>query len=274
MAFTGLNRDLTCWFVSPTTVSSWNNYIWICFYFYPQCPAQNPACFKYSANIGKKKKKKRAEKRARSGTWSTASKTAWLGNPNSGQLGEHLGKPRWLQAQKYPFLKGWWDELGDFIHIHTMYKIDNYWCWSSNTLATWYKELDHWKRHWCYVRLRAGGEGDDRGWVGWMASLTQWTWVWANSGIQWMTGKPGVLQSLGSQRIGHNLATEQQQQNVNLLYSTGKNKRRYNLFVGWGHKESDMTKQLDWTELNLINAFHIKRNDTNEQQSKKKKKEK
>ena len=56
-----------------------------------------------------------------------------------------------------------------------------------------------------------GGKGDDRGWDGWMASLTQWTWIWANSGRWWRTGKPGVLLSTGSQRIGHDWATEQQQ---------------------------------------------------------------
>ena len=52
------------------------------------------------------------------------------------------------------------------------------------------------------------GEGDDRGWDGWMASLTQWTWVWVNSGSWWWTGRPGMLQSLGSQRVGHDRATE------------------------------------------------------------------
>ena len=52
------------------------------------------------------------------------------------------------------------------------------------------------------------GEGDDRGWDGWMASLTQWTWVWVNSGSWWWTGRPGVLQFMGSQRVGHNWATE------------------------------------------------------------------
>ena len=52
------------------------------------------------------------------------------------------------------------------------------WCWSSNTLATWCEELTHWKRPWCWGRLSAGGEGDDRGWDGWVASSTQWTWVW------------------------------------------------------------------------------------------------
>jgi len=54
------------------------------------------------------------------------------------------------------------------------------WSWSSNTFSTWCEELTHWKRPWCWERLRAGGEGDDRGWDGWIASLTQWTWVWAN----------------------------------------------------------------------------------------------
>ena len=65
--------------------------------------------------------------------------------------------------------------------------------WSSNPLATWCEELTHLKRPWCWERLRAGGEGDDRGWDGWMASLTQWTWVWASSQRWWRTGKPGVL---------------------------------------------------------------------------------
>ena len=55
------------------------------------------------------------------------------------------------------------------------------------------------KRPWCWERLKAGGEGDDRGWDGWMASLTQWTWVWVGSGGWWWSGKPGVLQSIGLQ---------------------------------------------------------------------------
>ena len=67
---------------------------------------------------------------------------------------------------------------------------------------------DHRKRPWCWERLRAGGEGDDRGWDGWMASPTQWTWVWVNSGSWWWTGKTGVLQSMGSQRVGHDWVTE------------------------------------------------------------------
>ena len=81
------------------------------------------------------------------------------------------------------------------------------WSWSSNTWATWCGELTHMKRPWCWERLKAG-ERDDRGWYGWIASLSRWTWVWANSGIWWWFGRPGVLQSMGSQRVGHNWATE------------------------------------------------------------------
>ena len=75
------------------------------------------------------------------------------------------------------------------------------WCWSwnSNTAATWYEELTHWKRPWCWERLKVGGEGDDRGWDGWMASPTQWAWVWVRSRSWWWTERPGVLQSMGSQ---------------------------------------------------------------------------
>ena len=86
------------------------------------------------------------------------------------------------------------------------------WCWSwnSNTLATWWGELTHSKRPWCWERLKAGGEGDDRGLDGQKASLTQWTWIWASSWSWWWTGKPGILQS-------------------------------------WGCKELDMTEWLNWT---------------------------
>ena len=80
--------------------------------------------------------------------------------------------------------------------------------WNSNTLATSCEELTHWKRLWCWEGLGAGGEGDDRGWDGWMASPTWWTWVWVNSGSWWWTGRPGVLRFMGSQRVGHDWATE------------------------------------------------------------------
>ena len=84
------------------------------------------------------------------------------------------------------------------------------WSWSFCTLATWCKELTHWKRPWCWESLKAGGGRDDRGWDGWMVSPTQWTWVWVNSGTWWWAGRPGIhgLQSMGSQRVRHNWATE------------------------------------------------------------------
>ena len=68
------------------------------------------------------------------------------------------------------------------------------WNWNSNTLAAWCKELTHLKRPWCWERLKAGGEGDDRGWDGWVASPTQWAWGWVNSGRWWWTGRPSVLE--------------------------------------------------------------------------------
>ena len=76
-------------------------------------------------------------------------------------------------------------------------------CWPPHA-----KELTHWKRPWCWEGLGAGGEGDDRGWDGWMASPTQWTWVWVNSVRWWWTGRPGVLWFVGSQRVGHDWVTQ------------------------------------------------------------------
>ena len=81
------------------------------------------------------------------------------------------------------------------------------WSWNSNTLATWCEELTHLKRSWCWERLRAGREGDDRGWGGCMASPTQWTWVWVNSGSWWETRRPGMLRFIGFQRVGHDWVT-------------------------------------------------------------------
>ena len=84
------------------------------------------------------------------------------------------------------------------------------WCWSwnSSTLATSCEKLTHWKRPWCWEGLGAGGEGGDRGWDGWMASLTRWAWVWVNSRSWWWTGRPGVLWFMGSQRVRHDWETE------------------------------------------------------------------
>ena len=69
-------------------------------------------------------------------------------------------------------------------------------------------KVTHLKRSWCWERLRAGGEGDDRGWDGLMASPTQWTWIWAVFSSWSWTGKAGMLQSMGLQRVGHDWVTE------------------------------------------------------------------
>ena len=114
----------------------------------------------------------------------------------------------------------------------------------------WCKELTHWKRPWCWERLKTGGEGDDRRWNDWMTSLTQWTCVWVNSRSWWWTGRPGMLQSMGSQRVRHDWETE--------LNWTGKIPWRreklptpvlwprefHGLYNLWGHKESDTTERL------------------------------
>ena len=86
-----------------------------------------------------------------------------------------------------------------------------------------------WKDPW--ERLKAG-EGDDRRWDGWMASPTQWTWVWVNSGSWWWTGRPGVLQSMGSQTVGHNWATELNWVSSNKLNPHGIKIIKY--FFLWG----------------------------------------
>ena len=102
--------------------------------------------------------------------------------------------------------------------------------WRGNTL----------EKTWFWERLKAGGEGDDRGWDGWMASPTQWAWVWAKSRRWWRTGKPGVLQSMGSQRVGHNLVTEQQHSTLRLhrrrLYSLNKESKVRGEIVIFGIK--------------------------------------
>ena len=120
--------------------------------------------------------------------------------------------------------------------------------WNSNTLATWCEELTHWKRPWCWERLKAGGEGDDRGWDNWMASLSRWTWIWTSSGSLWWTGKLGMLQSMESQRVGHDWVTElnwsewvtsSHSAKMNHTFSTQgvgkKQKRTQNLFVAPKH---------------------------------------
>ena len=70
------------------------------------------------------------------------------------------------------------------------------------------RRVDSLERLWCWEGLGAGAEGDDRGWDGWMASLTRWMWVWVNSGSWWWTGRPGVLWLMGLQRVRHDWATD------------------------------------------------------------------
>ena len=84
---------------------------------------------------------------------------------------------------------------------------DWYWSWNSNTLHTWYEELTWWKRSWCWQKLKVGGEGEERGWDGWMASPTRWSWVWVNSGSS--DGQRNlVCCSPWSCRVRHNWATK------------------------------------------------------------------
>ena len=87
-------------------------------------------------------------------------------------------------------------------------RTDGCWSWNSTTFATWCEELTHQKRPWCWERLKAGREGDDRGWDAWMVSQTQRTWVWVSFGSWCRTGNPGVLQSMGLQRVRNDQATE------------------------------------------------------------------
>ena len=132
------------------------------------------------------------------------------------------------------------------------------WCWSwnSNTLATWCEELTHWKRPWCWERLRAG-EGDDRGWDGMrcMASLTQWTWVWVNSGSWWWTGRPGMLQSMGLQKVGHDWETELNWTVLKLVKSTSKAAARKSLGSGGPDDLADKFRYLKNTGQDKHNVF-------------------
>ena len=140
-------------------------------------------------------------------TWVSANSGRWWRTGKPGML-QSVGSQRirddWLteQQQRDNHTKGskWERQIS--------YGITQEWCWNSSTLATSCEQLTHWKRLWCWEGLGAGGEGDDRGWDGWMASPTRWMWVWVTSGSWWWTGRPGVLWFMGSQRVGHNWVTE------------------------------------------------------------------
>ena len=104
-------------------------------------------------------------------------------------------------------------------------------------MVIWRKQLTHWKSPWCWERLEAEREDGLRGWDGWMASLMQCTWTWANFGRWWGTERPGLLQSMGSQRVRHDWATEQQQQQAMekvTMLSNGKGEYfKYILLNNW-----------------------------------------
>ena len=96
---------------------------------------------------------------------------------------------------------------------------------TSREQEPWVQRALTWRvvHHQCWERLKAGGEGDDRGWDDWMASPTQWTWIWVSSRSWWWTGRPGMLWSMGSRRVKHNWATELNLQFLNMVVLIGFN---------------------------------------------------
>ena len=114
----------------------------------------------------------------------------------------------WGRRLRVPWTASRANHPSDWKSVLNVHWMDWCWSWNSSTLATWCEELTQLITPWCWEKLKVGGEGDDRGWDGWMTSLTQWTWVWVNSGSWWWTGRPGVLQAMGLQRIRHNWVTE------------------------------------------------------------------
>ena len=114
----------------------------------------------------------------------------------------------WRRLLRVPWLQG--DPTSPSLRksVLNIHRKDWCWSWNSSTLATWCKELTHWKRPWYWERSKVEGEGYDRRWDAWMALLTQWTWVWASSRSWWWTGKPDVLQPKEAERVGHDWVTE------------------------------------------------------------------
>ena len=121
------------------------------------------------------------------------------------------------------------------------------------------RELTHWKRLWCWEGLGAGGEGDDRGWDGWMASPTRCTWVWMNFGRWWWTGRPGVLQFMGSQRVGRDWVTELNAttQEVWIIISILWRMKLKKLYTTVGFANSRIWKSLKRYTLRLSKVLYI-----------------
>ena len=120
------------------------------------------------------------------------------------------------------------------------------WCWTSNTLTTWCKELTHWRRPWCWERLKAGGEGDDRGWDGWMASLTQWTWMWANSRSSEGLGSLVCCSPWG-----------RTESDMIKKLNNNKNTRRFLKHVNFSNGKSSYSFLLEFLETSLQYSFKI-----------------
>ena len=131
------------------------------------------------------------------GMWELDHKESWAPKNDVSQL------RCWRRCLRVPWTERRCNQsiLKISLNIH---REDWCWSWSSNTLATWCKVLTHRKRPWCWERLKAGGKGDNRAWDSLLASSARWTWVWASCGSWWWTGKPGVLQSTGLQKVRHN----------------------------------------------------------------------
>ena len=131
------------------------------------------------------------------------------------------------------------------------------WRWSCNssTLTIWFEELTHLKWSWCWERLSAGGEGDDRWWDDWMASPTHWTWFLGGPWRWWWTGTPGVLQFMGSQRVGHDWATELNWSHSSIWPREFHRQRSLVGYSPWGCKELDMTETFSLSHNNFVQSL-------------------
>ena len=161
--------------------------------------------------------------------------------------------------------EGSWESLGlqgdptshsSRTSVLNIYSKDSCWSWHSNTLATWWEELIHLKRPWCWEILKSVGEEDVRGWDGWMSSLTQWAWVWVSPGSCWWIGRPGVPHSLGLQRVRHAWATKLNWTEPNpLQYSYLENPMDRGAWQPTVHKSQNVRH--DWTSDYAHTVFGI-----------------
>ena len=119
------------------------------------------------------------------------------------------------------------------------------WSWNSNTLSTWCEELTHWKKPWCWARLKAGRMKRGWGWDGWMASPTQWIRVGVSSRSCWGAGKPGVLQSMGLQRVEHGWVTELNP----ILHPVFPNASVVKNLPAMQEMQETLVRSLDWKDL-------------------------